>query len=764
MAINKINTIRNVGRFQKCSPSNKDNFGKFTFIYADNGSGKTTFCSILRSLKTGDSIYLRGRKTLGSDDPMFVSLTVDGRSINYEKGVWTETLPNIEIFDDAYIYENVYATDGITHDNKKNLYQLIIGSDGVTYAREYERLDNESRAATERLRQQEAHIMQSLPQGILFKHLQTLACPDNVDAKIADAEREIVAIREIDNLRRRASVQQVSLPLVPNDLEVVLSETIAGIANDVSKRMVEHIAAHNMREHGEQWLSEGLRYQTEDCPFCKQSLVTSDFAPILKGFFSEEYNHLKQRVARLQTDVATALGDRVIGHVRLLLADNASNIDFWSQYCEVALPELNPGEVESVLSTLRNEADRLVTNKSQSILEPVSYDVAFANAMAAYTDLVERVQVYNEGVQTAAVAIERKKQSLNKADLSAAQATLNRLVVAKELHYGELRNQYSEYSANEKEWLVLDRAKKEAKAALDVYTESVMRSYQGSINRILELFNAGFRITNTTHDYKGTGTPRTVFQIEINGVAVNPGDSTTPLDQPSFKNTLSAGDKSALAFAFFWAQLESKDDLSNTVIVLDDPFSSQDNLRRNTTATRIGRSPQTRSAAQVFLLSHDKSFLKDAIGRIAREDADSCVVFEIQTFRPDYAIMKPYSLEANTLDHYERDKLTVQLYLDNQQGTDAEVIRCLRQLLETHFKTRFREKFTDGQGLGDITTTIRNAGENDILYPIADELEDINLYTRQYHHGNGIGNQPPPINQTELRGYALRVLKIIGAS
>jgi hypothetical protein len=38
------------------------------------------------------------------------------------------------------------------------------------------------------------------------------------------------------------------------------------------------------------------------------------------------------------------------------------------------------------------------------------------------------------------------------------------------------------------------------------------------------------------------------------------GDSRTPIDRPSFKNTLSAGDRAMLALAFFLAHLEREPD------------------------------------------------------------------------------------------------------------------------------------------------------------------------------------------------------------
>jgi wobble nucleotide-excising tRNase len=50
--LQRIISIRNVGRFLNCSASGDVTFRRFTLIFAENGRGKTTLCAILRSLAT----------------------------------------------------------------------------------------------------------------------------------------------------------------------------------------------------------------------------------------------------------------------------------------------------------------------------------------------------------------------------------------------------------------------------------------------------------------------------------------------------------------------------------------------------------------------------------------------------------------------------------------------------------------------------------------------------------------------------------------
>src|SRR5205085_5335829 len=139
------------------------------------------------------------------------------------------------------------------------------------------------------------------------------------------------------------------------------------------------------------------------------------------------------------------------------------------------------------------------------------------------------------------------------------------------------------------------------------HTQQVITQYGQKINWYLERINAGFRITTPVHNYRG-GPPSTSYQIVINQNAVDLGDPQTPLDRPSFKNTLSSGDRSTLALAFFLAELEQDPLRVRKTVVFDDPFTSLDAFRRNQTVHQIHRCAE--GCLQVVVLSHDPGFLK----------------------------------------------------------------------------------------------------------------------------------------------------------
>src|SRR5207302_1104926 len=101
----------------------------------------------------------------------------------------------------------------------------------------------------------------------------------------------------------------------------------------------------------------------------------------------------------------------------------------------------------------------------------------------------------------------------------------------------------------------LELKKQKARDDLEDYARDVFQRYQSRINRLLENFGATFHIEKAGERYLG-GKPSSTYCLVIEGEEVELGDTKTPLSSPSFKNTLSAGDKSALALAFFLAKLD----------------------------------------------------------------------------------------------------------------------------------------------------------------------------------------------------------------
>ena len=64
--------------------------------------------------------------------------------------------------------------------------------------------------------------------------------------------------------------------------------------------------------------------------------------------------------------------------------------------------------------------------------------------------------------------------------------------------------------------------------------------------------------------------------------------------------------------------------------------------------------------------------------------------------------------------------------------------------------------------LGAMIGKIRDVGNAHPLSAIADDLDDLNVYTRRYHHAENPGAATEVIDDTELAGCVKRTLSLVG--
>jgi wobble nucleotide-excising tRNase len=164
--LQRIISILNIGRFQKCTAIGDVTFRRFTLIFGENGRGKTTLCAIIRSLFTNTPALIIGRKTLGSLGlPEIQILTTNG-NVAFRNGTWNAAYPDIAVFDGTYVSENVFAGDVVHTDHRRNLYRVIIGAQGVTLASRLNELEEQIKAKNIKIRDNRACLQRYIPNGM----------------------------------------------------------------------------------------------------------------------------------------------------------------------------------------------------------------------------------------------------------------------------------------------------------------------------------------------------------------------------------------------------------------------------------------------------------------------------------------------------------------------------------------------------------------------------------------------------------------------
>ncbi|MDD3581329.1 MAG: AAA family ATPase [Desulfobacca sp.] len=304
----------------------------------------------------------------------------------------------------------------------------------------------------------------------------------------------------------------------------------------------------------------------------------------------------------------------------------------------------------------------------------------------------------------------------------------------------------------------IDAQKDAARASLEEHTNRVIKPYEQRINYFLDAFNAGFRIAETKHSYPG-GIATSNYQLVINQIPINIGDGRTPPHEPSFKNTLSSGDRTTLALSFFLAYLERDPRKAQKIVIFDDPFNSQDAFRRRQTVHEIMK--VARFCAQVVVLSHDATFLKQIWEKAPAAERVSLQIFDA---RCQGAKIHAVDLDKACQGRIASEIDDLQAYLATGAGNPLDIIKKMRVVSETHCRTTYPACFCANDWLGDILRKIREGGDDHPAHSLYDELDSINDYTQEYHHGEDVADPTTyQIDTAELTGLVRRTLRIANA-
>ena len=240
------------------------------------------------------------------------------------------------------------------------------------------------------------------------------------------------------------------------------------------------------------------------------------------------------------------------------------------------------------------------------------------------------------------------------------------------------------------------------KEALDEYRTSVFPASQTAINSYLRRFGAGFRLDSVTSAVTRSGAACT-FSVVINELPVAVASGAIARGEPSFRNTLSSGDRNTLALAFFFASLDRDPNLGSKVVVVDDPISSLDDHRSLTTVQQV-RDLANR-AAQVVVLSHNKRFL--------------CGVWEGATAHPRIALeiardgegstLRQWDVDADSITEHDRRHARLMNYVAVGDQDQREVAQAIRPHLEAFLRVAWPEHVTTGHAARPVPEDVQRA-------------------------------------------------------
>lgn len=760
--ITKAKRLRSIGKFYDFSSSANDlDWHKNTFVFAPNAYGKTTFVNVLRSLRDNDPKLIRARKTLGATANPEAVIVIAGGNHVFNGTRWDKPYPDIQIFDSPFIHANI-LTHEIGHEHKKNIHKIIIGEQGKKLAEELSALKTKEKTKS----QEAANFVGQFSRGSFVLPMDTfLAIPAAEEAAVGDRIQKLE--QDIKSKESEEVVQKLNYPRLmaaPSfDLSTakeLASKKLVAIHETAEKQVLAHIG-RNFKDGAQarQFIRQGLDLIQADCPFCGQDLKNA--ANLLKAyreFFDEAFRRYQEAVAGKVASLEKWNLDNVLTILVSTRNANLATVQQWGPYlgvvglsdvaakvgaCRARLVELK-GKVRSELESKQKDPNH---NADLSQFDALATELGALNAA---------LEKYNNEVTAFTEKAKQYVASLPKSDVASIRADLTKQQEIKKRFTAEWKRWATDYPAAKKDADTLQAQKNAKQKELEDYGKTIFDTYQKRINELLTTLATDIAITGLigkTDDRANESYSDFGFLILEQVVPLTARQD----DAPCFKNTLSEGDKSTLAFAFFMAALEKQPGLDKQIIVFDDPLSSLDETRREATARLLlALSP---SVQQLNVFTHKRDFLHMLCDKVP----DSKTL-RLRYDKKDGARFALLDVDEDRKGDHARLIESMERYLGEDDGRTTEIMQGnLRKLFETVLKTKYYRVLAADirakHGLGALLTTL--FGAKLIDEAIKPRLFDLCSVANGSHHGEIVDVTARQLTRDELLPLIREALNLV---
>ena len=579
MPIAKIKQIRQPGVFRDFNwASDLPDFAKYNLIFGWNGTGKTTISRLLRHLET--------KRSPEHGSAIF---NIDGRDLN--TGDFRNSNLTIKVFNIDYVDANVHRSDGT---NIPPIF--VLGETGANQQRELRRKQLRLTTVIERLAEKDEHLRRSSRElnqhesavaKIIKDNLSSNTYPDyNTYDRRKYVARVISMIQTMDTSERvltddqrvEAREQFSSRHLDRVDIVQLSSLGLSGHNETIQRLLNQSVlntAIDSLQEDGRlsTWVRDGLNIHeqrtVDSCLFCGQNLP-EDRLMNLRSHFNDAFNELMTEL------------DNEIEQLNTIVQNLQS------------LSKPDAGRLYPNLTTLYDEATNDLNNAIEQVVTQIE---------RAKTDLQNKKQNMFDSVNR-----ETNLVQFNDPALSTLNEVLERHNAISDSHIDEVGQSAEMLEAdwvanNLPTYVVATNAVQQARTERDNLLEE---------KSILETDIP--RLQSQLIDHRR---PADEFNLELSAYlgydelqlqAEDTGYTIVRNGQTA--DGISEGEKTAIALIYFLKSLQNVDhDVTETIVVIDDPISSLDSNALYAAYGMIRERCQ--KALQLFLLTHNFVFFRE---------------------------------------------------------------------------------------------------------------------------------------------------------
>lgn len=729
--LQKINHVKNIGRFYnviiKGTPDSDPSFKKFNLIYADNGTGKSTFSTILKSLWENDPQRLIEKRTIGAVDESTVSLQVDGTTYTFQNKKWNKTPKiTIEIFDEEFVAKNVFSPNSVEVENRRGLFNyIVLGEENVAMVEEVTRLND---LINGDLKTKIDNAEGKLKEAANIKDIKILDSALKLNDNTLKTMRHCISENTKKITHAERIINEKKLEKITDFEDIPYAKTISVDLGHLSlaAEYKAHVQTHN------EWIKDGLEIlkngEKEFCPFCFLNIKDNKVIATYKTFFLSEYEALRNKVGNQISSVERIYSDAAIKNVVDLINRNSERCFFWHKLDET-IPECLPLtiSIEETTRIFKRTLKNMLERKKNNLLDANSpkdnesdglkQEKEFRKAIAYYNQSIDELNENIQAVKKASQDIEELKVNNEKNHITVACNEVGYIDEDTSKLYKTLKQFRQE--KKDSETLI-----KRLRTEIDQDSLKILEGYEESINRELNNFGVEFSIKGVKRKSDRSRTESVHFNICLKGESFTPNGSN---DNPyKLSNTLSTGDKSTLAFAFFIAKYRKKD-IRNQIFLFDDPITSLDFFRKIHTKNTILRF--SKNAAQVIVLTHSIEF-----ARLFKNEKKAIFVHINKNNSESGLSYIPYNKFDDMIieKHSHNYKFILKYIADPSSVSRLEVMKSVRPYVETTI-SQFRQDLSL-LSLGLMISRLKALGN--ICEDYIEDLEIINdIIVRESSHG-----------------------------
>lgn len=759
MSLDRIQLLRNVGQFDSVNEGAQLPLNRLALIYAENGRGKTTLATILRSAGTGNAQLVTERRRLAAlHTPHLVLAPRVGPPLVFQNGVWSATLPDIAVFDDHFVAQNVCAGVEIGSSHRQNLHELILGSQGVALNAGLQAHVNRIEEHNRTLRTLSDEVPVEARGAMTVDAFCALAAEANINDLIQEAERNLAAAQAADAIRQASTFTALSLPAFnPQAINELLARTLPDLETTAAAGVQAHLT--KLGRDGAAWVDDGMQSIADAsvdadhdiCPFCAQDLASSPLLRHYQAYFSEAYDGLKRDVAQQILILNNTHGGAAALTFERSVREAEQRRTFWSAFLQAPEITVDTAALTRAWDQARNAVAGALAAKQAAPLESSMLSEATLAAIAVYEAAKVDITACSDSLLACNAQIALVQERAATANVALLTSDLARLRSIQARYSAVVAPRCAAYLAEKAAKIQTEGLRDQARVALDNYRQNIFPACQNVINDYLARFNAGFRL-DQVESVNTRGGSACSYSVLINNEAV----PQTAEAGPSFSNTLSAGDRNALALAFFFASLEQDQQLPQKIVVIDDPMTSLDEHRSLTTVQEVRR--LLPRVAQVIVLSHSKPFLCNLWEGASTADRSAIRIIRAAAG----STFTHWDVRQDCITEHDRRHELVTTYLQvADPAVERQVAAALRPILEAFARVAYPATFPPGGLLGPfigiceqrVNTPAQILEQADIL-----ELRALLDYANLFHHDSNPAWATQAINDQALVNFAQRTL------